>query len=77
MKVEIYGTGCAKCTKLYELAVKAVDQTGTDAEVVKVSDLAEIMKAGIMITPALAIDGQVKISGRLPSCDEIKALLEK
>lgn len=75
MKIEVLGTGCAKCKNLYENAKKAVEESGTDAEVAKVEDIPSIMKYGVMSTPALVIDGQVKFSGKLASVIEIMALL--
>ncbi|RMG84592.1 MAG: thioredoxin family protein [Candidatus Dadabacteria bacterium] len=75
MKIEILGTGCAKCNKLYEAAKEAVAKAGKDAEVVKVEDLAEIMKRGVMVTPALAIDGEVKTAGKVLKPDEIAKML--
>ena len=72
MKVQILGTGCEKCRKLAELAEAAVGELGIDAEIVKVTDLNEITEFGVMLTPALAIDGEVKSSGRIPTLDEIK-----
>lgn len=75
MKIEVLGTGCAKCKTLYENVKKAVEESGTDAEVVKVEDIPSIMKYGVMSTPALVIDGQVKFSGKLASVIEIMALL--
>lgn len=75
MKIEILGTGCAKCKTLYENVKKAVAETGTNAEVVKVEDITSIMKYGIMSTPALVIDGQVKFSGKLASVGEIMEML--
>lgn len=75
MKIRIYGTGCTKCTKLYDLTMKVVTENGIDAEVEKITDIVEIMKAGVMNTPGLAIDGRVRMSGRLPSEKELKALL--
>ena len=72
MKIEILGTGCAKCDKLKKIAEQAVSATGVSAEVVKVSDLSEIMKYGVMTTPALVVDGVVKVSGKVPSLEEIK-----
>ncbi len=75
MKIEILGTGCAKCNKLYEAVREAVSRTGTDAEVIKVEDLAEIMNRGVMVTPALAIDGEVKVAGRVPRPPELAKLL--
>jgi len=72
MKIEILGTGCAKCNKLEELAREAVAESGSAAEVVKVKDLNAIMAYGVMITPALVVDGKVKSAGKLPSKEEIK-----
>ena len=72
MKIEIYGTGCAKCKKLFENALQAA---GRDAQVVKVEDIQQIISAGIMTTPAIAIDGQVRSVGKLLSVEEIKKLI--
>ena len=74
MKIEILGTGCAKCTTLYENARQAVAESGTPAEVVKVEELPKIMAYGVMSTPALVIDGQVKFAGKVASAAEIKTL---
>ena len=74
-KVQILGTGCPKCKKLAENAQAAVKDAGIECEVVKVTDINEIMKFGVMLTPALAIDGQVKTVGKVPSPDEIKKML--
>jgi small redox-active disulfide protein 2 len=75
MKIEILGTGCAKCKTLYENVKTAVSESGTSAEVVKVEDIPSIMKYGVMSTPALVVDGQVKFSGKVASVAEIKGLL--
>jgi len=75
MKIEILGTGCAKCKTLYENTKKALEETGTNAEVVKVEDIPSIMKYGVMSTPALVIDGQVKFSGKVASIVEIMGML--
>ena len=75
MKIEVLGTGCAKCKTLYENVRKALEESGTSAELVKVEDIPSIMKYGVMSTPALVIDGQVKFSGKLASTEEIKGLL--
>ena len=72
MKLQILGTGCPKCRKLAENAEKAVTELGISAEVEKVEDLQEIMKLGVMITPALAIDGRVVSSGKVLSAKEVK-----
>lgn len=69
------GTGCAKCKTLYENVKKAVEESGKDAEVVKVEDIPSIMKYGVMSTPALVVDGQVKSSGKVASIIEIMAML--
>ena len=75
MKIQILGTGCPKCHKLAENAVQAADNLGLDYELVKVTNLNDIMEFGVMITPALAVDGQVKVVGKVPSVDEIKTLM--
>ena len=75
MKIEILGTGCAKCEKLALAAEMAAKSLGIDYELIKVKELAEIMKRGVMLTPALAIDGEVKIAGRVAGEDEIAGLL--
>lgn len=77
MKIEILGTGCPKCKKLYELTKEAVKETGIDAEVVKVEDIQQIMNMGVMMTPAIAVDGQVKSSGKIPKIDDIKKWIQK
>ena len=75
MKIEILGTGCAKCEQLAAAAVAAAKNLGIDYELVKVSELSEIMKRGVMLTPALAIDGEVKIVGKVASEDEVATML--
>jgi small redox-active disulfide protein 2 len=74
-KIQILGTGCPKCKKLAENARTAAKDAGIECEIVKVTDINEIMKFGVMLTPALAIDGQVKVVGKVPSPDEIKKML--
>jgi small redox-active disulfide protein 2 len=75
MKIEVLGTGCAKCKALYENTKKALEESGKTAELVKVEDIPAIMKHGVMSTPALVIDGQVKFSGKVASVAEIMGLL--
>jgi len=75
MKIEVLGTGCAKCKRLEENVRKAVRETGVKAEVVKVQDLDQIISRGVMMTPALIIDGEERAVGRVPSVEEIKAML--
>jgi small redox-active disulfide protein 2 len=72
MKIEILGTGCPKCKKLAELVAETVKETGVSAEIGKVDKINDIMSYGVMTTPALAIDGKVVASGRIPSKEEIK-----
>ena len=74
-KIQVLGTGCAKCDKLFKQAEAAVAESGVDAEVVKVTDIMEITGFGVMMTPALAIDGEVKVVGMVPSTEEIKEML--
>ncbi len=71
MKIEILGTGCPKCKKLEENSKKAVEETGADAEVVKVEDMEKILSYGVMMTPALVLDGKVKCSGKIATVEEI------
>lgn len=75
MKIEVLGTGCAKCKTLYENAKKAAEESGTVAEIVKVEEIPKIMAYGVMSTPALVIDGQVKFSGKVASVSEIMGML--
>jgi small redox-active disulfide protein 2 len=72
--IQILGAGCPKCKKLFEVSQQAVKDLGIDAEVTKVEDLNEILKFGVMMTPALVVDGEVKMSGRIPSKREMEQL---
>lgn len=74
-KIQILGTGCPKCQKLTENAKAAADQLGIAYELEKVTDLGEITKFGVMMTPALAVDGQVKSAGKVLDANAIKAIL--
>jgi len=74
-RVQILGPGCPKCAKLAEQARTAVDELGIEAEVEKITDIMEITNFGVMATPALAVDGQVKVVGKVPSTEEIKQML--
>jgi len=75
-KIQILGTGCPKCKKLFEATQQAVKEGAIEADVTKVEDINEIMKFGVMMTPALVVDGEVKVVGRVPRIDEIKSLLQ-
>ena len=74
-KLQILGTGCPKCRKLVENVETAARELELEFEIEKVTDINEIMKFGVMMTPALAIDGEVKVVGRVLSPDEIKKML--
>lgn len=75
MKIEVLGSGCAKCATLYDNVKAALAELGREAEVVKVQDIPTIMKYGVMITPALVVDGKVLFSGKAPGVSELKGLL--
>ncbi|WP_345970262.1 thioredoxin family protein [Sulfurimonas sp. HSL1-6] len=75
MKIEILGTGCAKCNELEAKVKQAVAKSGRFLQIEKVSDLQKIMAYGVMSTPGLVIDGEVKSTGRVPSVDEILAMI--
>ncbi|MEN6412798.1 MAG: thioredoxin family protein [Veillonellales bacterium] len=76
MKIEILGMGCQKCNALDNAAKQAAKELGIEAEFVKVVDIKEIMKYGVMTTPALVVDGVVKVAGKVPNIEEIKAMLK-
>ena len=72
MKIEVLGTGCSKCKKTKEIIEKVLKQSGIEAEVVKVEDIEKIMSYGVMVTPAVVIDGEVKLAGKVPDEKDIK-----
>jgi small redox-active disulfide protein 2 len=76
MKIEILGVGCPKCQKLYEHTRAALEKTGIEAEVVKVTNINDISNYGVMMTPALVVDGKVKAVGNIPSAEEISGWLK-
>ena len=71
MKIEILGTGCPKCKKLNELTKEVIQELGISAEIKKITDINKIIDYGVMITPALVIDGDVKFAGKIPGKQEI------
>jgi len=75
MIIKVLGSGCANCTKLYDNTKEAVESLGIDATIEKVTDIKDIMAYGVMRTPALVVDGKVKVMGRVPSAEEIKKYL--
>ena len=77
MQILVIGPGCAKCKTLAQFTEQAVKELGVTAEINKVTDLKQIMALGVMMTPALAVNGTVKVSGKVPSIPEIKAILQQ
>lgn len=75
MNIEILGIGCPKCAQLAEGVQQAVARAGLTAQITKVTDLNQITARGVLMTPALVVDGQVKVSGRVPSVGELEKLL--
>jgi small redox-active disulfide protein 2 len=76
MKIEIYGSGCAKCKKTEEIVRQVVKELNIKAEISKIEDLQKIIDKGIMMTPAVAVDGEIKILGRVPSTQDVKKILQ-
>ena len=74
-KIQILGTGCAKCKKLAELAEKAAGELDLQYQLEKVTELNDIMNFGVLVTPALVVDGEVKIAGKIPGINDIKRML--
>ncbi|MDI3540083.1 MAG: hypothetical protein PWR29_31 [Methanolobus sp.] len=77
MKIEILGSGCAKCKKTKEIVEQAVAELGVDAQVLKVEDMDKILSYGVMITPAVVVDGDVKIAGKVPTVEKVKEWITK
>jgi len=75
MEIKVLGTGCAKCKSLEKNTIAAVEQLQLEAKVEKVEDIMEIMKYGVMVTPALVADNAVVVKGRVPSVEELKSIL--
>ena len=76
MKIEILGTGCPKCKKTKEIIEKVLAETGKKAEVVKVEDFESILNYGVMVTPAVVVDGEVKLAGKVPDEKDIRKWIE-
>ena len=76
-KIQILGMGCPKCARLYAHAEEAAKQLGIEYEMEKIADIDRITDMGVMMTPALAVDGEVKLSGRVPTVTSLKELLAK
>ncbi len=77
MNILVIGPGCSKCRTLAQLTEQAVKELGVTAEINKVTDLKQIMALGVLMTPALAVNGTVKVVGKVPSVAEIKTLLQQ
>lgn len=77
MKIQILGTGCPKCNALERNAREAVEKTGIQADIEKITDLDAIMEMGVMVTPALAVDGEVKKAGKVMTAEEIAAIIKE
>jgi len=75
MKIEILGTGCPKCAALMKNVEAAVRELGVDAEIAKVTDIVEIANRGVMMTPALSVDDEIKLVGKVATVSELKTLL--
>ncbi len=75
MKIEVVGAGCPRCIATEKNVREAVSQLGIQAEIIKVTDVTEFAQKGVMFTPAVIVDGQVKTSGKIPTVDEIKKIL--
>jgi small redox-active disulfide protein 2 len=76
MKIEVLGTGCPKCQSTEQNVSKALAELNVQAEVVKVTDINDILARGVMFTPALLIDGKVVLQGKIPTVDQIKKLVK-
>jgi small redox-active disulfide protein 2 len=74
-KLQILGTGCSKCKRLTEQVEQAAKELGIEHQIEKVTDIEQIISFGGMTTPALAVDGQIKVAGNIPSVDELKRLI--
>jgi small redox-active disulfide protein 2 len=77
MEIKVLGPGCAKCEQTEKIVKEAVSETGVDAQITKVTDVMEIAKHGVFVTPAVVVDGEVKSVGKVPSEKEVKAWIEK
>jgi small redox-active disulfide protein 2 len=75
VKIQVLGTGCPKCEKTFDHVMRAVSELGVAADIEKVKDLKAIMNFGVMMTPAVAIDGEVRVSGKIPSVEDLKKMI--
>jgi len=77
MDIKVLGSGCAKCKTLEKVTKEAVEELKLDATIEKVEDIQKIVEYGVMFTPALVVDGEVVVKGRVPKLDEVKSILNK
>jgi small redox-active disulfide protein 2 len=77
MKVEILGSGCTKCKRMYDNVTEAVKKTGLQADVVKIEELTEIITRGVLVTPSLFVDGEERVAGRIPTVNELVEILKE
>ncbi len=77
MKIEILGTGCPKCKKTKELTQEVIKELGISADIMEVKDINQIIDYGVMVTPALVIEGEIKVAGKVPSKEEIRKWIEE
>lgn len=75
VRIEVLGPGCAKCSVLYQHAEQAARELGIEFEIHKVTDMGAIVAHGVMTTPALVVDGEVRVAGRVPSAEQLKGML--
>ena len=75
MEIKVLGTGCAKCKTTYQAIEKVIKENNLDVKLTKVKDIVEILNSGVMATPAVVVDGTVKMKGRVPSENEVKQIL--
>ena len=77
MKLEVLGTGCTKCKRMYDNVTEAVKKSGAQAEVMKIEALEEIVSRGVMMTPSLFLDGEEVVAGRVPTVNEIMEIIQE
>jgi small redox-active disulfide protein 2 len=77
MKIEVFGTGCMKCKRMYDNVTEAVKKAGVQAEIVKVEELNEIVSRSVLMTPSMFIDGEEIVTGRVPTVNEIIEILKE
>jgi len=77
MDIKVLGSGCAKCKTLEKVTLEAVQELNLDATIEKIEDIQKIVEYGVMFTPALVVDGEVVVKGRVPKLDEVKTILNK